>query len=57
MCIRDRECTCTPSAIEQDRRRISGPLLDRIDLHVEAMPVEYEALAAEACLLYTSRCV
>ena len=43
-----RECTCTPSAIERYRRRISGPLLDRIDLHVEAMPVEYEALAAEA---------
>ena len=42
-----RECTCTPSAIEQYRRRISGPLLDRIDLHVEAMPVEYEDLAAE----------
>lgn len=43
-----RECTCTPSAIEQYRRRISGPLLDRIDLHVEALPVEYEDLAAEA---------
>ena len=42
-----RECTCTPSAIEQYRRRISGPLLDRIDLHVEALPVEYEDLAAE----------
>ena len=40
-----RECTCTPSAIEQYRRRISGPLLDRIDLHVEALPVEYEDLA------------
>ena len=43
-----RECSCTPSAIERYRQRISGPLLDRIDLHVEAMPVEYEALAAEA---------
>ena len=42
-----RECTCTPSAIEQYRRRISGPLLDRVDLHVEALPVEYEDLAAE----------
>ena len=42
-----RECTCTPSAIEQYRRRISGPLLDRIDLHVEALPVEYQDLAAE----------
>ena len=42
-----RECRCTPSAIEQYRRRISGPLLDRIDLHVEALPVEYEDLAAK----------
>ena len=41
-----RECTCTPSAIAQYRRRISGPLLDRIDLHVEALPVEYDELAA-----------
>ena len=29
------------------RRRISGPLLDRIDLHVEALPVEYDDLASE----------
>lgn len=43
-----RECTCTPSAIAQYRRRISGPLLDRIDLHVDVRPVEYEALAAKA---------
>ena len=41
-----RECTCTPSAIAQYRRRISGPLLDRIDLHVEALPIEYKDLAA-----------
>lgn len=40
------ECTCTPSAVEQYRRRISGPLLDRIDLHVEARPVAYDALSA-----------
>ena len=42
-----RECTCTPSAVDAYRRRISGPLLDRIDLHVEALPVEYADLAAE----------
>ena len=42
-----RECSCTPSAIERYRQRISGPLLDRIDLHVEARPVEYDALAAK----------
>ena len=42
------ECTCTPSAIARYRQRISGPLLDRIDLQVEARPVEYDALAAAA---------
>ena len=39
-----RECTCTPSAIAQYRRRISGPLLDRIDLHIRVPSVEYEAM-------------
>lgn len=41
-----RECRCTPSAIERYRQRISGPLLDRMDLHVEVRAVEYAALAA-----------
>ena len=40
-----RACTCTPSAIETYRRRVSGPLLDRIDLHVEVGPVQYSELA------------
>ena len=37
-----RECTCTPSAVDAYRRRISGPLLDRIDIQVEvdAVPVK-----------------
>ncbi|MDD4850978.1 MAG: YifB family Mg chelatase-like AAA ATPase [Gemmiger sp.] len=39
-------CTCTPSAIDQYRQRISGPLLDRIDLHIDVAPVEYDDLAA-----------
>ena len=43
-----RECSCTPSAIERYRQRISGPLLDRIDLHIEVAPVAYDALAGEA---------
>lgn len=42
-----RPCTCTPSAVERYRQRISGPLLDRIDLHIEVSPVEYDDLASE----------
>jgi len=34
-----RECTCSPGAIERYRQRLSGPLLDRIDLHVYVRPV------------------
>ena len=39
-----RECTCTPSAISRYKKRISGPLLDRVDLFVEVPRVEYEKL-------------
>ncbi len=34
-----RECTCGPGAVERYRLRLSGPLLDRIDLHVYVQPV------------------
>jgi magnesium chelatase family protein len=34
-----RECICSPGAIERYRQRLSGPLLDRIDLHVYVRPV------------------
>lgn len=39
-----RECRCSPGQVERYRRKISGPLLDRIDLHVEAPAVEYKEL-------------
>jgi magnesium chelatase family protein len=39
-----RACTCAPSAIARYQQRISGPLLDRIDIHVEAPRVDYEKL-------------
>ncbi len=42
-----RECRCSPPQIEKYRQRISGPLLDRIDLHVEVPLVEYRELASE----------
>jgi magnesium chelatase family protein len=38
-------CKCAPIAVEKYMGRISGPLLDRIDLHVEVPPVPYEDLA------------
>ncbi|MDX1681111.1 MAG: YifB family Mg chelatase-like AAA ATPase [Akkermansiaceae bacterium] len=40
-----RECRCTPRQIENYRQRISGPLLDRIDLHVEVPRVEFRDLS------------
>lgn len=40
-----RTCTCTPTAQRQYLARISGPLLDRVDLHVEVPPVDFEQLA------------
>ena len=39
-----RECTCTPGAVSRYKKRISGPLLDRIDLFVEVPRIEYEKL-------------
>jgi len=40
-----KECTCSPSMIARYQKRISGPLLDRIDIHVEVPRVDYEKLA------------
>ncbi|MFO7768712.1 MAG: YifB family Mg chelatase-like AAA ATPase [bacterium] len=40
----ERPCTCSPWQLQRYRARVSGPLLDRIDLHVEVPPVEVEAL-------------
>jgi magnesium chelatase family protein len=39
-----RSCTCRPDAIERYRARLSGPLLDRLDLQIEVQPVEREQL-------------
>ena len=43
-----RECTCPPGAVSRYLSRISGPLLDRIDLQVEILPVPFEELAHAA---------
>ena len=43
-----RPCTCTPNAVRQYRSRISGPLLDRIDLCVEMDPISFSELHGAA---------
>ncbi len=40
-----KECTCSATSIARYQKRISGPLLDRIDIHVEVPRVDYEKLA------------
>jgi len=41
------QCTCSPSQIHRYRQRISGPLLDRIDIHVEVPHVPYKELSKD----------
>lgn len=42
----DKECTCPPGAVQKYLNKISGPLLDRIDLHVEVTPVDFNELSS-----------
>jgi magnesium chelatase family protein len=41
----ERECTCAPGTVQKYLNKISGPLLDRIDLHVEVTPVDFKELS------------
>ncbi len=43
-----RECRCAPAQIQRYRQRISGPLLDRIDIHIEVPAVEFKELSGQA---------
>lgn len=43
-----RECRCSPGHIQRYRTRISGPLLDRIDLHVEVPAIAYKEMRGDA---------
>jgi magnesium chelatase family protein len=42
----EKECTCPPGAVQKYLNKISGPLLDRIDLHVEVTPVAFRELSS-----------
>jgi magnesium chelatase family protein len=42
-----KACTCAPATVTKYQKRISGPLLDRIDIHIEVPRVDYEKLSTE----------
>lgn len=41
----EKECSCTPGLVQKYLSRISGPLLDRIDIHIEVVPVPFDKLS------------
>jgi len=41
---KSRECMCTPPMIQRYVSKVSGPLLDRIDIHIEVPAVQYKEL-------------
>ena len=43
----ERECTCPPGTVQKYLNKVSGPLLDRIDLHVEVTPVAFSELSTK----------
>jgi magnesium chelatase family protein len=43
----EKECVCAPGVVQRYLSRISGPLLDRIDLHVEVVPVSFDEMTAK----------
>ena len=42
----DKDCVCAPGVVKRYLNKISGPLMDRIDLHVEVTPVSYDELTS-----------
>ena len=42
-----KDCTCSDAAVHKYLNRVSGPLLDRIDIHIEVPPVDYDDLTAK----------
>ncbi|MEO8885818.1 MAG: YifB family Mg chelatase-like AAA ATPase [Mucilaginibacter sp.] len=53
----NRKCSCTPQAIRLYRSKISGPLLDRIDLHIGVPPADLTAKPAESSAMVRKRVI
>jgi magnesium chelatase family protein len=43
----EKECICSPGSVQRYLNKVSGPLLDRIDLHVEVTPVSFEQITSD----------
>lgn len=43
----EKQCICTPTQIARYQKKVSGPILDRIDIHIEVPRIKYEKLAEE----------
>ena len=43
----EKQCVCSPGTVQKYLNRISGPLLDRIDIHIEVVPIPFEVLSKE----------
>lgn len=53
----DRLCSCTPAQTERYKRKISGPIMDRIDLHVEVPRLEFEKIESASTPSESSRSI
>ena len=42
-----KACTCAPAVVTKYQKRISGPIIDRIDIHIEVPSVDYEKLSSD----------
>jgi len=51
----EKQCVCAPGMVQRYLNKISGPLLDRIDLHVEVTPVSYDELSSNERSKITSK--
>ena len=50
----EKDCVCAPGVVQKYLSRVSGPLLDRIDIHIEVTPVGFEQLAKKEDAIETS---
>lgn len=53
----EKECVCSPTTVQKYLNKISGPLMDRIDLHVEVEPVNFDTMTSHEVVVETSEAI